>query len=278
MDKIKLTPEYFENYFDMKNYCCLNPYNIVNNKDTVFITAGIQPILNDILHSKLSTMKKIYVAQPVIRTQFIDSLDEHVSLAFINSTTASFNNSFEEYQNLISDWLNIFYELGLKKDRFVIKEKKYERLWGDIYVKGLKTFYIYNELELGDSTFFNDVILKNSDVPITTFSDIGFGLERIKWCLDPTKSYYDINSSTKCVVPNVKALISAISLLAVNNVNPSNKNSGYRARLFSKKLVSLIGINGFDDFLDNYLDECLNYWCLWQKKSMIIRTFLSKLY
>ena len=75
-------------YFANKNYNCISPYNVVNNSDTVFLSAGIQPILSDFCAFKIKDAKKIYLSQPVIRTQFLNSVSEGSSIAFINSTTA----------------------------------------------------------------------------------------------------------------------------------------------------------------------------------------------
>ena len=51
-------------YFLERGYNCVKPYQIVNNNDTVFITAGIQPILSDYRNSKLNdnASKKIYLS------------------------------------------------------------------------------------------------------------------------------------------------------------------------------------------------------------------------
>lgn len=67
-------------------------------------------------------------------------------------------------------------------------------------------------------------------------SDLGFGLERIRWKI-VNKSYYDLYNSFDNIDIKVKAYLSALALLTVNDVKPSNKNAGYRVRLFSKKLI-----------------------------------------
>ena len=76
-----------EKYFSEHDYDILKPVNVVNNKDTVFITAGIQPILSKYLDSNLNS-KKVYIAQPVLRTQYLDCISEGSSIAFVNLTTS----------------------------------------------------------------------------------------------------------------------------------------------------------------------------------------------
>lgn len=64
---------------------------------------------------------------------------------------------------------------------------------------------------------------------------------------------------------SVKAYLSVLALLIVNNVRPSNKNSGYRFRQFSKKLVNVLEGNEFSVLEEKYLMECIEYWKDWQE-------------
>ena len=95
-------------------------------------------------------------------------------------------------------------------------------------------------------------------------SDVGFGLERIRWCIN-NESYFNLYSDSKEILPEIKAYLSVIALLMVNGVKPSNKNSGYRARLFSKRLVNLLDGIELTGTLQNYLYECIRYWKDWQE-------------
>ncbi len=253
-------------YFMELGYQCEQPHNIVNNNDTVFISAGIQPLLSDYRKGNIKSTKKLYISQPVIRTQYMDTIDEGYSIAFINSTTASFNNSEREHNELVADWLNLFYELGLEKNRISMRQKDYERQWGDLLVKGKTTFYYYDDIELGDTTFFNSITKDGKYFDLETMSDVGFGLERIRW-VSSKRPYFDLYTSSKDLNAETKALLSALALLAVNGVKASNKNSGYRARLFSKKLVNILGGVNLSDMEMQYLNECLTYWTDWQEKT-----------
>lgn len=261
----KLIESYnLKQHFKDRGYNCLEPYKVVNNKDTVFVSAGIQPILADVREHKINDNKKIYLSQPVIRTQFADSVAEGSSIAFINSTTAGFNISEEEHNILVNDWIELFYELGMHPNDIESKTKEYSRKWGDLLVSGKKTFYYYKDLELGDTTFFTNVTKEGKDIGIETMSDVGFGLERIRWSVNG-QSYFDLYSSSSHIAPEIKACLSVLALLLVNDVTPSNKNSGYRARMFSKKLVNLLNGMEMDKNLEIYLKECIRYWKDWQE-------------
>lgn len=264
MNRKLINSKDIKKYFLDRNYNCLAPHQIVSTADTVFITAGIQPILSDFRNFKINDVRKIYLSQPVIRTQFANSISEGSSIAFINLTTAGFNISEKEHDMLVNDWIELFYQLGMKPGNIESSSKIYERTWGDLLVCGNKTFYYYNNIELGDTTFFTKVTKDGRNIGIDTMSDVGFGLERIRWCLN-NESYFDLYSDSEELIPEVKAYLSVIALLAVNGVTPSNKNSGYRARLFSKKLVNLLDGIELKGYLETYLLECIKYWKDWQE-------------
>lgn len=264
MNKKLIDSNDLKKYFLDRNYNCVRPHQIVNNNDTVFLTAGIQPILSDFRNGKIGNSKKIYLSQPVIRTQFADSVSEGSSIAFVNSTTSGFNISEEEHSKLVNDWIELFYELGISPNNIESKSKDYEREWGDLLVSGKKTFHYYNNVELGDTTFFTKITKNGCNIGIDTMSDVGFGLERIRWCIN-NESYFNLYSNSQQIIPEIKAYLSAIALLTVNDVMPSNKNSGYRSRLFSKKLVNLLDGIEMTNELQNYLLECIKYWKNWQE-------------
>lgn len=264
MKKVLLFSSELYNYFLERNYNCINPFPIVNNDDTVFLTAGIQPILKEVRNNVLTDLKKIYISQPVIRTQFADSVSEGSSIAFINSTTSGFNITESEHNELVKDWLELFYIIGMNPSSITTYSKDYERVWGDLLVSGRKTFYYYNNLELGDTTFFTSITKDGYNIGIDSMSDVGFGLERIRWCINKN-SYFDLYTDSMSIPSPIKAYLSAIALLCINGVKPSNKNSGYRFRSFSKKLAFLLEGQELSLKEEEYLLECMKYWRDWQK-------------
>lgn len=124
INKTMMKPTYLEEYFSNKGYECLNPFSVVNNgTDTIFTTAGIQPVLRNVMNGNLSPNNIYYVGQPVLRSQFIKSLGEGYSLAFNNCTTVAINNSSKGHDILVDDWLKCFYDLGLEKNIFQLDQK-----------------------------------------------------------------------------------------------------------------------------------------------------------
>ncbi len=251
------------NFFEQNGYVIEKPHCVGNNKDTVFISAGIQPLLKKYRNMLLPSDTKIFIPQPVIRSQYINDLCEGTSLAFVNATSSIINNSEEEYISMVKDWYDFLCNVGLRKNEIITNSDYYVDKWGDIYLEGKRTFYYYNNVEIGDSTFFTKVKCDNENIPIESMCDLGFGLERIRWAVSQ-KSYYDLFSDSLMIPSKIKALLSAISLLSVNDIKPSNKNMGYRARLFSKKLVEFLEGRDLNKNEINYLKECIIYWRDWQ--------------
>lgn len=279
MKNILFDSNSLKDFFKEKDYNCLKPYSIVNNNDTVFISAGIQPLLRSYREDKINDSEKLYVAQPVIRTQYSNSVEEGASIAFTNMTTSCFNHSEKEHINMVQHWYELLGEAGINKKDIIINSDVYQTKWGDLELCGKRTFHYYKDVEIGDTTFFTKIIDNNSKNVAESMSDLGFGLERVRWLIIGN-SYYDICSDSTELDIQLKAYLSVIALLAVNHIKPSNKNTGYRARMFSKKLVNLLEGRNLTLIEEKYLDECIEYWKEWQEelnfqdKQMIIDEFV----
>lgn len=264
MDKKVMRLAEIKKYFEERGYNCQKSNPVAHNEETVFVTAGIQPILARYRKGDVQESKKIFIPQPVIRTQFASAVSEGSSIAFVNPTSSGFNISEEEHEQLVNDWLELFYELGMKKTDISTCNDYYEREWGDLMVEGKRTFYYHKDVEIGDATFFTKVTKDGKSIGVDSMSDLGFGLERLRWCANNKQGYFDLYSDSSYLTPDVKATLSVLALLAVNDIKPSNKNTGYRARLFSKKLAGIM--NGFSmpKEFNEYLFECIKYWKEWQ--------------
>ncbi len=264
-------------FFQEREYNCLKSFPVVNNNDTIFITAGIQPILKSYTDGNISDSNNIFIAQPVIRTQYVNSIEEGYSISFVNVTTAGFNNSEEEYFKMIKDWYEFLEAIGIYSKRITTLSDTYEDNWGNLNVIGKRTFHYYKDIELGDTTFFTSITSNNKKLNINSMCDLGFGLERLRW-LSTEKSYFDLYTTSKELNSDLKAYLSVIALLAVNNVVPSNKSSGYRARLFSKKVVSLLEANVLNEEENKYLNECIKYWLEFQSVKNIDKNIINNEY
>ena len=266
MEKNILYPNYMKEFFIGNNYSYYTPFPIINNQDTVFVSAGIQPLLKKAREGQIKDCDKIYLAQPVIRTQYSENIKEGTSIAFTNVTTATFNNSEKEHLKMVKDWYEFLSEIGVEKSKISTRSDIYETTWDDLSLCGKRTFHYYDGLEIGDTTFFTKIKKNNQSISVETMSDLGFGLERLRWKTN-NKSYYDLYNTFEDIDLKVKAYLSALALLAVNDVKPSNKNAGYRVRLFSKRIINILQGRSLNIQELNYLEECIMYWKVWQEKN-----------
>lgn len=258
------TPSFLNNYFNDRGFNISLPTPLINQKGTtLFVCAGVQ-VLDNIIHQEAPVpLKPLFVAQPVLRTQFIDNICEGTSTSFINVSTCHLNGSQEQHYQYLQTWLDLFVQLGLNKDDFSFKNKPYQQQWGDKIINSQKMFIIYDGLEIGDASYIQDLPQKTR--PNLTLSDIGFGLERIKWILQGG-SYFDILGDGRVsheITGDVAACSHTLSLLAGEGLKPSNKEHGYRFRLFSKKLVN----NALGEHLisQEQAKKYYNYWEKWTK-------------
>ncbi len=263
------TPDFFNQFFTKNGFDVISPIPLVNkNGTTLFICAGVQ-ILDSVIHQEAPIPQKpSFVAQPVLRTQFIDYIGEGTSTSFINVSTCQLNLSRQEHFQHLQTWVDLFLQLGLKETDLYFKIKPYEQRWGDKVVKSEKIFIIYDGLEIGDSSYVENLPQKGRRN--LSLSDIGFGLERIKWIMQGG-SYFDVlgNGRVSDNIDRVSAVCThTLSLLAGEGLKPSNKEQGYRFRLFSKKLVS--------DILGNHLEtneqvrSYYDYWKIWTNLSLSV--------
>lgn len=233
------TPEFLKSFFEKSEFKNIPSKSIVNESgSTLFISAGAQ-VLDPIIHDEKEIFaEKIYIAQPVFRTQFIPKINEGVSSSFINIATEMVNKTPEEHFRALDQWMELLNILGLNKENIILKSiERYDK-WGKrkFLQKILKIYY--GDLEIGDALYID--MPQNSRENIL-ISDIGFGLDRIKWLLSADKSYF------QAIAPDSEAFLNldnktidytrTLSLLAGFGVKPSNNEHGYRFRQLSKLLV-----------------------------------------
>lgn len=264
--ELLLTPDFLNQYFAKNGFNVVSPIPLLNkNGTTLFICAGVQ-FLDPAIHRELEIPKEpIFVAQPVLRTQFIDCIGEGSSTSFINASTCQLNISSQEHFHHLQTWINLFVQLGLRETDLYFKTESCEQQWGGKTVNSEKIFIIYDGLEIGDASYVEDLPQKGR--PNLSLSDIGFGLERIKWIMQGG-SYFDVLGNGRIAnnIDGTSAVCShTLSLLAGEGLKPSNKEQGYRFRLFSKKLVS--NILGGHLATQEQSRSYYNYWKKWIKLS-----------
>jgi alanyl-tRNA synthetase len=252
-----VSPELLNKYFESKGFKIEKPLALVNNEIKTFFTiSGIQK-LDPIIHKeRMLPENKFFIAQPVLRTQFLETVTEGSLTSFNNISTIMVNEGYEKHVEAFEQWFEMLTNNGfLEKDIFIQVSKNKNR-WGE------KEFYnevisvLYKGIEIGEASYIDS--MPQDTRPDLSISDIGFGVERMNYSL--TGKTFDSekeNSVPVSVVDFSRSLI----LLAASGVKPSNKAQGYRARLFSKRFVNqnIEHMINPKEFLDISYDE----WSKW---------------
>jgi len=254
-------PGFFSTFFENEGFAIEKPASIINKiGTTLFTTAGIQ-ILDNVIHNEASVPeKRCFVAQPVFRTQFIDSVGEGSVTSFLNLTTTQVNPTPAEHFDSFGRWLVLLEQLGLERSKFKFEQKDSSPKWGDKEFKNKVIKVYYERLEIGDAVFIYDMPQETrSDLKI---SDIGFGLERIRWALEGGTFFKQIISNEAGEI-NSQLLdhCRTLALLVGSGIQPGNKAHGYRVRQLSKRLMA----SNIDEPVDvlPLFEEFYKFWTTW---------------
>jgi hypothetical protein len=233
--------------------------------DTTFFTsAGVQHIETIFKDEGDLRKEKFIVAQPVIRSQFMDKVKDGTSTSFINLSVESIDANPAEFIKLSNEFIKLVVNQGIdpKELRFCIDE--ISDRWGDKkFHKTVLTLY-FNNIELGECVYMHDYPVKE-DKKIDIV-DIGFGIERLNWGIN-NKNYfpdfdkfYTSNIDSNKITAIIDAIRTAV-LIAGEGVAPSNHDHGYRLRQLSKRFISRdVGVNL--DFR-GLIDISYEYWKRW---------------
>ncbi|MFA5109588.1 MAG: hypothetical protein WC458_03520 [Patescibacteria group bacterium] len=259
-NKILDKPKILENFFKNKGYKIIEPSSIIKRDgSTLFTSAGVQ-ILDEIIFKEEDILnEKMYVSQPVLRTQFIDNVKEGTSTSFINMSSEKINATLSEHFSSVGDWLSLLEDLGINKRDLNIYDRKGEPNWGGKAFKNHILTFFFKGLEIGDAIYAYDVPQDSREN--LNFSDIGFGLERLRWSLGDN-NYFGWNSEDN-IRPKILDYCKTLTILSGSGLIPSNNNHGYRFRQFSKKLQS--EYPGQKNKIKEILVYYYDFWREWTK-------------
>lgn len=263
------SPDFFKEYFGNKGFEIREPLGIVNNKvKTLFTVSGIQ-LIDPVIHDEENIPDKFFVAQPVLRTQFLPTVSEGSLTSFNNISTVAVNRGYDEHVTSFKSWLEMLKERGFNEKEISVKVAKNKNRWGEKEFINEVISVLYKGVEIGEASYI-DSMPQNSREPLN-ISDIGFGLERMNYALTgKTFNNDNENSLPVDIVDSSRTL----ALLIGSGVFPSNKAQGYRVRLFSKNLVSkniVYGLNPKDLFNSSYEE-----WSKWINLPINNVDFLEK--
>jgi hypothetical protein len=275
LKKIPLNnPDSFLEYFD--NIKLIEPDKVCRPKGdtTFFTTAGVQYIETFLKRDKKLKKEKFMVAQPVIRSQFMDKVKEGVSTSFINFSIESLDSNPDEFIELSKKFIQLVISQGIDVNKIKFQIEELPDQWGDRkFNKTVLTLY-FNDIEIGECVYIHGYpVTESKKIDII---DIGFGVERLNWGIGNNKNYFsdfDKFYSNKFDSNEVAASIDCIrtaTLIAAEGVKPSNHDHGYRLRQLLKRFVIRNQKTKFD--LSELVSISYDYWLKWGFKPVITKS------
>lgn len=251
-----------ESYFQEKGFGVRKPMIITGAKSTLLMTSGIQQLEPYYFHYQGTYQIFPYLTfQPVIRTQYFSdvNISDGVFTIFVNGSIIGILRR-EHLSPVYESCLKFFEELfHAKKSELVINERSWRMIKGRMDERRIDfidetekfTSQGIEGIEVGDIVIKR---IRNSPEDFIVF-DCGFGIERLLLSLYGIGSFEDFEKKH----PKISNALKSLMLLNASGVVPSNKDKGYRVRLFSKYLISeLCRDSSFFQYFR--IDQILDYY------------------
>lgn len=232
---------------------------------TIFTSAGIQHI-ETILREKGDLDRDLFaVAQPVIRSQFMDKVKDGTSTAFINFSVGAIDTDVNEFNMLCQKLSSMIIHRGVPVEALKYKVETIPDKWGErAFTKTVLTIYA-KEIEIGEGVFIHDYPVK--DDRKIAIADVCLGVERLNWAINPDKpylegfdSFYSDAVDSNAATATIDCIRTSV-LMAGEGVRPSHNDPGFRLRRLSKKFVDRNRETEFDT--QNLIESSWKYWEKW---------------
>jgi hypothetical protein len=165
-----------------------------------------------------------FLAQPVVR--FTGARDERGGLqpgyatSFVNTSIVQPIGSAAEHAALIDTWISVLSRLGLHARHITIGGSL--AIWHREPVQGITLRFRHGQVEIGDA-----VLLWNAADPFLLATDIGSGIERLRWTITglpwPQAVFGELSSHAGFGLLDA---IRTATLLAGSGINPGPRGAG----------------------------------------------------
>lgn len=230
---------------------------------TIFTTAGIQHFETLERGGDVLEGQKFTIAQPVVRSQFMDRIKEGYSTAFINETIAHFGSSAEDFMNLCKQMIFKSLDRDSIFRKYHLTIETCDDRWGDKkFTKEVVTLY-YNNDEVSEGVFMDKFPKK--DGQFITVSEISWGRERLNW-IYRKKQYQPYftgfeefyKTENKDEIARVIDPIRTATLMFMQGIIPSHKDPGFRLRQLIKRFFEHNSQFSFSE--DRLLELSCDFW------------------
>ena len=253
----------------LKDFLLANGFNILKvdnifgkySDDPLFLTSGVQNFAGWFHGGVKPNKDRLYIEQPVIRTNLRKSVGEGKISSFVNlSTLKSSTNNFEHVE-FIDLWMQNLSKLGLYVSDFNlelrVKNLKSEECEWD-KSQGLHLKFKYGGMEIGSAGAIY-LPINSIDGPI---SDIGFGLERVVWAINKTDNFSDLLGPKPLSFSNDYIFIDSLrslTLLGMSGLLREDKDRFRQFRIYlqniEKSPLDMAVIHHYYSFWSRFLSQ-----------------------
>jgi hypothetical protein len=204
------------------------------NRETDFTISAIQALDPYLKQHRPYTYRQGYLPQPVVR--FTGQRDNSGDLAdgfltaFVNVSCVLPIRDTAEHAQILDTWLTALSRLGLHARNVEIHGAITP--WQRREVRGITLRIRHSGLEIGDI-----VLLWNADSPSFMATDLGSGLERLRWAITRGAWPFVVHGSlAERADPAVLDIIRAATLIAGNGIPPGDRGPGNALRRLARSI------------------------------------------
>lgn len=203
-------------------------------RETDFTISAIQALDPYLKYCLPYTYQQGYLAQPVVRFTGKRNASGHLAdgflTAFVNVSCVLPIRDLSEHARILDTWLTALSRLGLHACHVEIHGAVTP--WQRREVRGITLRIRHGGLEIGDI-----VLLWNADSPSFMATDLGSGLERLRWAITRMPWPFVVHGSlADRADPAVLDIIRASTLIAGSGISPSDRGPGNALRRLARSI------------------------------------------
>jgi hypothetical protein len=204
-------------------------------RETDLTVSAVQAVDPYLKHRQPFTYRSGYLPQPVVRftgpRDHGGQLREGYLTSFVNVSRLEPVHGAKGYAEVFDDWIGVLSRLGLHARHVDLSGDL--RVWRRTPVEGVTLRYRHAGLDLGDIVF-----LWNVDDPSYAVTDLGTGVERLRWVMSRMDWHDVVFGSLAKSLPTdqLDALRTAV-LLVGSGIRPAARGAGHATRRILRTLA-----------------------------------------
>jgi hypothetical protein len=223
-------------------------------RETDLTISAIQALDPYLKHRQPYVYRSGYLPQPVVRftgkRDAAGHLEDGFLTSFVNVSRVEPIKTIDDHAAIFDSWIGVLSRLGLHARHLELFGSL--RIWQRPPVEGITLRYRHAGQELGDI-----VLLWNAEDPSYMATDLGTGLERLRWIIS-RGSWLELvhGHQAKLADPDVLDAVRTLVLLIGSGIAPAARGPGNAIR----RLLRLISSGAVSLGLINAVREFHNYW------------------